>query len=1012
MKNMDGIGTSFLSEHNARTYNNVHKMFSDYDSCAVVQPTGTGKSYIMMRTMMDFKNKWKIVIAPSRDFLDNLSKKKYWTSEKTLTITYTMLGVNSDNVKKILDDNNINPDDVGLIVIDEMHRTGAPKWGIGVKRLIHLCKNAKVLGLTATPKRYDEDRDMVEELFNGRLAVNMSIADAMQLGIIPNLLYTVGMHTLDFNINEIYNKLPASREYNYIRKMLDTYKDNWNFGTYFKETLSKYLNTKEKTGKHIVFTSSIYEADKLAPSIDKWFKEMFADSTVKTYVIHSKNNNKSSDIVDFFEENKENEIKVAVTVNMLNESFHSREIKSISMFRGTQSINVYMQQIGRALSTEATGPYIFDFVDNFNTIDELHKALTGDQFDKMIENGGIKAFIFKQFNDETNWLQKSLADIKTLATCKDKNVIKHIYNVVEKESTDGTIFTCRDKDFIYWAEYALKSPSILNIKDAEITPIINKLKTSIYISDTLGADWYFDYYKYINNQLDEVGIKKLKSRFNKMVMLNSLSKELREELAQHGLVSNFNQNLQKLQLIVDKNKLIKYKCRDKIDHLYELENEYKENGIQNINLFDIYKSLSRIETEIGVGEQRFTEIYVGDAALYWIWKNLENKYKAEFEEVKEEYNKYCYFDTFLSNCKKGVTRTPVEDVNNVDLLLNSVESIDELPRFVKDMLEWYKITDLDVLKSKVVYQLILDDDLKIMRERLEYNFTLDTLNGSKLKEQCEFMMDKVKNKLNTDKLKWSSLVLETYNKVIKICETGIIYYNNDRKPETEWIWEYARDIRNNYILTKSKKLEVNCSKIKIQAAINRFSTQESILEAVDLSDADKSEFKKQYEIYAKTWNEKYKASKKEDINLFISLLALSKTEAVKQDTGTNLFSQRISKDILTLLDGLSYSEKLSKSKFVINADDCILNIERCFSLMSDDAIWIMSRAFSKRTRERFTKMYKQYLENSILIKTEVERLIDAMSDTDTQLLYDTKNSEIYMGMKSYLKFLNAVDELC
>lgn len=76
----------------------------------------------------------------------------------------------------------IKPD---YIVLDEFHRCGAVCWGEGVRRLLELYPKAKMLGLSATAVRYlDNQRDMSDELFDGNVASEMSLGEAIVRGIL------------------------------------------------------------------------------------------------------------------------------------------------------------------------------------------------------------------------------------------------------------------------------------------------------------------------------------------------------------------------------------------------------------------------------------------------------------------------------------------------------------------------------------------------------------------------------------------------------------------------------------------------------------------------------------------------------------------------------------------------------------------------------------------------------------------------------------------------------------
>ena len=72
------------------------------------------------------------------------------------------------------------------IIMDEFHRAGAEHWGEKVQKLLALCPDAKLLGPTATNVRYlDNNRDMAGELFDGRIASEMTLSEAIVQGILP-----------------------------------------------------------------------------------------------------------------------------------------------------------------------------------------------------------------------------------------------------------------------------------------------------------------------------------------------------------------------------------------------------------------------------------------------------------------------------------------------------------------------------------------------------------------------------------------------------------------------------------------------------------------------------------------------------------------------------------------------------------------------------------------------------------------------------------------------------------
>ena len=52
----------------------------------------------------------------------------------------------------------------GMIVLDELHRTGAKEWEEKIDKLLkNQAEEVKVLGITATPTRDADGRDMAQE---------------------------------------------------------------------------------------------------------------------------------------------------------------------------------------------------------------------------------------------------------------------------------------------------------------------------------------------------------------------------------------------------------------------------------------------------------------------------------------------------------------------------------------------------------------------------------------------------------------------------------------------------------------------------------------------------------------------------------------------------------------------------------------------------------------------------------------------------------------------------------
>lgn len=180
-----------LFEHNQTSYTAAVKMLSKRGKAAVVHPTGTGKSFIGFKLCEDNLSKTICWLSSSRYIyqtqLENLAKTsdnyqpeniKFYTYAKLMNVTDAEIA-------------EIQPD---YIILDEFHRCGAELRGDGVQKLLQTYPNVSILGLSATAIRYlDNQRDMTDELFDGNVASEMTLGEALVRGILNPLKYILSI---------------------------------------------------------------------------------------------------------------------------------------------------------------------------------------------------------------------------------------------------------------------------------------------------------------------------------------------------------------------------------------------------------------------------------------------------------------------------------------------------------------------------------------------------------------------------------------------------------------------------------------------------------------------------------------------------------------------------------------------------------------------------------------------------------------------------------------------------
>lgn len=356
-----------LKPHNLETYEKIKEIFKTSNRACVVQPTGSGKSYLALKLFEDNPSVKKLVLEPQHYIREQLQAKVTENMGEVQFITYSKLAKMSDE-----DIVALKPD---IIVLDEFHRAGAKEWGgKGVKRLLEFYPVCKVLGLSATPIRYlDNGRNMAEELFDGAMANNISLSEAIVQRILPMPRYICGLYCLNGEVESINKKIEQSynnpEEKKTLLKQVQEMKKQLDKSNGVSSILHKYI--LEPDSKYIVFCKDIKHLYQMKPMLEQWFVEAgFKD--VRMYIVHSKNENKDAEFIKFKEDDDEG-IRLCLTVSMLNEGVHVDGIDGVIMLRNTISAGLFLQQIGRAISCNSKGiPLILDLVANAQSITECN----------------------------------------------------------------------------------------------------------------------------------------------------------------------------------------------------------------------------------------------------------------------------------------------------------------------------------------------------------------------------------------------------------------------------------------------------------------------------------------------------------------------------------------------------------------------------------------------------------------------------------------------------------------
>ena len=364
-----------LFEHNQKAYENAVSMLKKTGKAAIIHPTGTGKSFIGFKLCEASPEKHILWLSPSRYIfhtqLDNLKKTSDYEPDNIVFLTYARL---MNLTEKELSE--IKPD---YIILDEFHRCGAAQWGKGVRRLLKRYKNVPLLGLSATAVRYlDYQRDMSDEIFDGCIASEMTLGEAIVRGILMPPKYVQSVFSLKDEFRK-YEKRVKKAKHKDADEYLEALRRAIERADGLDVMFDKHMT--ERTGKYIVFCANYEAMQEAIAKVPEWFRRI--DKKPHVYSLYSEDPEAIKEYESYKKDSDCKHLRLLFCIDALNEGIHIKNISGVILLRPTVSPIIYKQQIGRALSAaDKKGAVIFDVVNNIEGLynidgikDEMREAL-------------------------------------------------------------------------------------------------------------------------------------------------------------------------------------------------------------------------------------------------------------------------------------------------------------------------------------------------------------------------------------------------------------------------------------------------------------------------------------------------------------------------------------------------------------------------------------------------------------------------------------------------------------
>ena len=430
----------------------------------IVAATGTGKTVI---SAFDFKrffeknnparllfvaHRREILVQAVRTFRSVLGIRDFgqlWVGKFTPqdgNLNHLFISVQTFNSNRELFSSRFPKDFYDFIIIDEAHHSQANSY----RDIFELFDPKILVGLTATPERMDGQSLLPD--FCNRIAAEIRLPDALKLKLLTPFHY--------FCITD---------------DSVDLRNVKWSSGKYDATELSKVLITQTRTKliveaimhyltdpyncKALCFCSSKEHAEYTS-------KELNNAGFKATSLVSGGNQNNEEERKSIHQQLRQGKINYICVVDIFNEGVDLPEIDTVLFLRPTESLTVFLQQLGRGLriSENKDCLTVLDFVSQANV-----KFNMGQRF---------RALLGKTDGNITHEIESGFPGLPAGCSIKMEKLAKEFIISNIRDSIYNTSRITREiRNFSQHSDLPLNLSNFLKVNDLDIRSIYKNGQT-------------------------------------------------------------------------------------------------------------------------------------------------------------------------------------------------------------------------------------------------------------------------------------------------------------------------------------------------------------------------------------------------------------------------------------------------------------------------------------------------------------------------------------------------------
>jgi superfamily II DNA or RNA helicase len=523
----------------------------------IVAATGTGKTVISSFDYKQFKDKNTrarlLFIAHRKEILEQAQKTfqhvlrdanfgELWVDGQEPYI-YDHVFASIQTISNKLNSLALSADYFDFIIIDEVHHIAASSY----RPLLQKFTPKILLGLTATPERMD-GADILND-FCGVIAAEIRLPEALN------------------------RKLLSPFQYFAVSDNIDLSKVSWKNGKYDINELNKLYTESDRRLADILTNCDKYLTDVhdvtaigfcVSQEHARYMAEKFVIAGLKADYLTSENSDKRAELR---EKLRAKEINYLFVRDIFNEGIDIPEIDTVLFLRPTESLTIFLQQLGRGLrlATNKDCLTVLDFVGNARPEYDFE-----NKFRALI--GKTHTSIIKEIEDEFPHLplgcsiilekkakEVILRNIKAATGFNRNQLISKIQNYKHQTSLDFTLqnfieFYHLDIQLLYkkgsWKKLCADAGIITEFQEQnelEITGAIKRLLqcnsityltfinklivnkfTTVNLNEEQQIMLLMFYYDIFQKAGPDLGFSTIETAFNQLSKSSTMIEELRE----------------------------------------------------------------------------------------------------------------------------------------------------------------------------------------------------------------------------------------------------------------------------------------------------------------------------------------------------------------------------------------------------------------------------------------------------------------------------------------------------